>query len=163
MLKKVKAAHNWSNVSSPDSILVQILTKCQSEVSYLLGGLFNIYFKNCFSDYWEGLSVVPLFKNVGKKSYVFLTKKCLHASVLSVFSKIFVKIVSKRFFDDLVFLISSVVSGLFIQLQVFDWNCQSFQQVWWYSSCRASYVKGFWQDSTHWICGFSQPFFSILQ
>lgn len=67
MLKKVKAAHNWSNVYSPDCILVQILTKCQSEVSYLLGGLFNIYFKNCFSDYWEGLSVVPLFKNVGKK------------------------------------------------------------------------------------------------
>ena len=67
MLKKVKAAHNWSNVSSPDCILVQILTKCQSQVSYVLGDLFSICFKNYFSDYWEGLFVVPLIKNVGNK------------------------------------------------------------------------------------------------
>ena len=65
---------------------------CEPEFSYILAELFNNCLKeSCFPDYWKGLSVVPVFKNVGKRS----TAKNYHpVSLLSVVSKVFEKLVN---------------------------------------------------------------------
>ena len=66
------------------------------------------------------LSVVSVFKNVGKRS----TDKNYHpVSLFSVVSKVFEKLVSNKTVDHLeklvFFLISSMVLGLLHQLQIF--------------------------------------------
>ena len=66
------------------------------------------------------LSVVPIFKNVGERS----TAKNYHpASVLSMVSKVFEKLVNNRIDDHLqkcgLFLICSMILGLLDQLQIF--------------------------------------------
>ena len=65
-------------------------------------------------------SVVPIFKNVGERS----TAKNYHpASVLSMVSKVFEKLVNNRIDDHLqkcgLFLICSMILGLLDQLQIF--------------------------------------------
>lgn len=65
----------------------------------------------------KNLSVVPVYKDVGKRSTV---KNYGHVSLLSISSKILKKPVNNRLFDHLkhsLFLFSSVVLVLFVQVQ----------------------------------------------
>ena len=77
-----------------------------------------------FSRLLEGLSVVPLFKNVRKRS---TAKNYRSVNLLSVASKVFEKLVNNRIVDQLekcdLFLISSMVLGLLDQLQTFLQLC----------------------------------------
>ena len=69
------------------------------ELSYTPAELFNICLKVfCFLYCWKVSSLVPVFKNVGKKS----TGKNYHpVSLLSVVSKVFEKLVNNRIVDHL--------------------------------------------------------------
>ena len=68
--------------------------------------------------------MVPVFKNIGKRS---TAKNYRPASLLSVVSKVFEKLVNNRIVDYLeisgLFLISSMVLGLLDQLQIFSQLC----------------------------------------
>ena len=79
------------------------------ELSYTPAELFNICLKVfCFLYCWKVSSLVPVFKNVGKKS----TGKNYHpVSLLSVVSKVFEKLVNNRIVDHL------DISGLFSDFQ----------------------------------------------
>ena len=80
-------------------IPVVVLRKCKPELSYKPAELFNVCLKVfCFLYCWKVSSVVPVFKNVGKKS----TGKNYHpVSLLSVVSKVFEKLVNNRIVDQL--------------------------------------------------------------
>ena len=71
-----------------------VLKNCEPELPYKLAELLNKCLKEpSFPDCWKVSSVVPVFKNVGKKS----TAKNYYAlSLLSVVSKIFEKLVNNR-------------------------------------------------------------------
>ena len=111
-----------SKSSGPDCIPVVVLKNCAPELSYILAELFNNCLKkSCFPDYWKVSSVVPVFKNVGERSYA----KSYHpVSLLSVVSKVFEKLVNNRIVDHLekcgLFLISSMDLGLLDQLLIFS-------------------------------------------
>ena len=63
-----------------------VLKNCESELSYILAELFNMYLKeSCFTDCWKISSVVPVFKNVGVRS---TAKNYQPASLLSVVSEV---------------------------------------------------------------------------
>ena len=67
----------------------------ESELSYILAELFNMCLKeeSCFPDCWKVSSVVPVFKNIGKR----FTAKTYHpVSLLSVVSKIFENLVNNK-------------------------------------------------------------------
>ena len=58
-----------SKASAPDCIPVVILKNCESECSYILAELFSKCLKeSCFPDCWNVFLVVPVFKNVRKRS-----------------------------------------------------------------------------------------------
>ena len=78
----------------PDCIPVVVLNNCQPELSYVLAELFNKSLKkSCFPDCWKVSSVVPVFENTGERS----TAKNYHpVSLLSVFTKVFEKLVDNR-------------------------------------------------------------------
>ena len=122
ILRRVAMNLDLSKASGPNYIPVVVLKNCEPELSYILAELFNKCLKeSCFPDSWKVSSVVPVFKNVGETS----TAKNYHpVSLLSVFSKIFEKLVNNRIVDDLekcgLFLISSVVLGLLDQLLIFS-------------------------------------------
>ena len=88
-----------SKASGPDCIPVVVLKKCELELYYILAELFNKCLRDsCFLDCWKVSSVVPVFKNVREKS----TAKNYHpVSLLSVFSKVFEKLVNNRIVDHL--------------------------------------------------------------
>ena len=88
-----------SKASGPDCIPVVVLKNCELELSYILAELFSKCLKeSCFPDCWKVSSVVPVFKNVGERS----TAKNYHpVSLLSVFSKVFEKLVNNRIVDHL--------------------------------------------------------------
>ena len=45
------------------------LKNCESELSYILAELFDMYLKeSCFLDCWKVSLVVPVFKNAGERS-----------------------------------------------------------------------------------------------
>ena len=70
-----------------------VLKNCEPELSYILAELFSKCVKeSCF------LLVVPVFKNVGKRS---TAKNYRPVSLLSVVSKVFEKLVNNRIFDHL--------------------------------------------------------------
>ena len=72
---------------------------CDPELSYILAELFNVCVKeSCFPDSWKVSSVVPVFKNVGKRS---TAKNYCPVSLLSVVSKVFGKLVNNRIVDHL--------------------------------------------------------------
>ena len=86
MVRKVVMILELSKVSGPDCIPVVVLKNCEPELSYILAELFNKCLKTPFPDCWKVSSVVPLFKNVGKRS----TAKNYHpVSLPSVVSKVF--------------------------------------------------------------------------
>ena len=112
MVKKVIANLDLSKVSAPDCIPVVVLKNCELELSYILIELFNRCLKeSCFPDCWKVSSVVPLFKNVDKRS---TAKNYCPLRLLSVVGKVFEKLANNRIVDhqdncDL-FLISSIRS-----------------------------------------------------
>ena len=73
--------------------------KCEPEPSYILAELFNRCLKqSCFPDCWKVSSVVHEFENVGKRS---TAKNYCPASLFSVVSKVFEKLVNNRIVDHL--------------------------------------------------------------
>ena len=85
--------------SGPDYIPVVVLKKCEPKLSYILAEIFNMCLeKSCFPDCWKVSSVVPLFKNVEEMS---TAKNYCSASLLSVVSKVFEKLVNKKIVDHL--------------------------------------------------------------
>ena len=80
-------------------IPVVVLKNCGLQFSYILAELFNKCLKvSCFPDCWKVASVVLVFKNVGERS---TTKNYHPASLLSVVSKVFEKLVNNRIVDHL--------------------------------------------------------------
>ena len=68
MVKKAIANLDLSKVSNPDCILVVVLKNREPELSYILAELFNKCLKeSCFPDCQTDSSVVPVFKDVGKR------------------------------------------------------------------------------------------------
>ena len=76
--------------------------------------------ESCFPDFWKVSFVVPLFQKVGERS---MAKIYRPLSLISVVSKIFEKFINNRLADHFrnmaLFLISTKVSGLLDQLQIF--------------------------------------------
>ena len=69
IVEKVKTNLDSPKASGPDCIQVVFLKNCQPELSYLLAKFFNMCLKEfCFPDCWKVSSVVPMFKNIGKRS-----------------------------------------------------------------------------------------------
>ena len=69
MVRKVVMNLDLSKASGPDCIPV-VLKNCEPELSYILAELFNKCLKeSCFPDCWKVSLVVPVFKNVGERSY----------------------------------------------------------------------------------------------
>ena len=121
MVKQIITNLDSSKVSGPDYIPVVILKNCEPEPSYILAEFFNMCLKeSSFPDCWKVSSVVPVFKNVCERS----TAKNYHpASLLSVVSKVFEKLVNIRIVDQL------EKCGLFsdfqhMWLKVFSINCR---------------------------------------
>ena len=99
MAGKVVMNLDLSKASGPDSIPVVVLKNYEPELSYILVELFNKCLKeSCFPDCWKVSSVVPVFKNVGKRS---TAKNYRPVSLLSVVSKVFEKLVNNRIVDHL--------------------------------------------------------------
>ena len=88
-----------SKASGPDFIPVVLLKNCEPEHSYILAELFNKCLKDsCFPDCCKVSAVVPVFKNVVKRS----TAKNYHpVSLLSVVNKVFEKLLNNRIVDQL--------------------------------------------------------------
>ena len=117
MVRKVVMNLDLSKASGPDCIPVVVLKNCEPELSYILAELFNKCLKeSCFPDCWKVSSVVPVFKNVGKRS----TARNYHpVSLLSVVSKVFEKLVNNRIVDHL------EKCGLFSDFQYGFRSCRS--------------------------------------
>ena len=99
MVKKVIMNLDLSKASGLDYIPVVVLKNCEPELSYILAELFNKCLKeSCFPDCWKVSSVVPVFKNVGERS---TAKSYCPVSLLSVFSKVFEKLVNNRLVNHL--------------------------------------------------------------
>ena len=97
MVKTVIMNLDLSKASGPDCIPKVVLKNCEQELSYILAELFNKCLKeSCFPDCWKVSSVVPIFKNVGKRS---TAKNYRHVSLPSVVSKVFEKLVNNRTVD----------------------------------------------------------------
>ena len=89
-----------SKAPGPDCIPVMVLKNCEPELSYILAKLFSKCLKeSCFTGCWKVSSVVPVFKNVGERS---AAKNYCPVSLLSMVSKVFVKVVNNRIVDNLV-------------------------------------------------------------
>ena len=97
MVKKDIMNLDFSKAPHPDCIPVVVLKNCEPELSYILVELFSKCLKeSCFPDCWKVLSVVPVFKNVGKRS---TAKNYRPVSLLSVVSKVFGKLVNNKIVD----------------------------------------------------------------
>ena len=71
LVKKVIINFDLSQASRPDCIQMVVLKNCESELSYILAKLFNICLGEfCFPYCWKVSSLVPVFKNVRKRSTV---------------------------------------------------------------------------------------------
>ena len=82
MVKKVITNLDSSKASGLDRIPVVVLSNCEPEISCILAELSNMCLKeSCFPDCWKVSSVVPVFRNVGKRS---TAKNYRLVSILSV-------------------------------------------------------------------------------
>ena len=69
IVEKVKTNLDSPKASGPDCIQAVFLKNYQPKLSYLLAKFFNMCMKEfCFPDCWKVSSVVPMFKNIGKRS-----------------------------------------------------------------------------------------------
>ena len=99
MVKMVITNLDSSKASGPDGIPVVVLKNYERKLSYVLAELFSIGLKeSSFLDCWNVSFVVPVFKNVGKRS---TAKNYGLVSLLSVVSKVFEKLVNNRIVDHL--------------------------------------------------------------
>ena len=103
MVKKVKINLDSSKASGPDSIPVVVLKNCDPELSYVLAELFSELLnmcleESCFPDCCKVPLLVPVFKNVGDSS---TAKNYRPVSLLSVVSKVFVKLVHNKIVNHL--------------------------------------------------------------
>ena len=99
MVKKVVMKLHLSKTSGPDCIRVMVLKNCEPELSYILAELFNKCLKeSCFLDRWKVSLLVAVLKNVGERSPA---KNYRPASLLSVVSKVFDKIVNNKIVNHL--------------------------------------------------------------
>ena len=99
MVKKVIMKLDSSKSSCLDCIPVLVLKNCGSELSYIPAEFFNMCPKEfCCSDCWKVSSAVLIFKNVGERS---AAKNYCWVNLLSVFIKVFEKLVNKRLVDHL--------------------------------------------------------------
>ena len=102
MINKVIMHVDLSKAAGPDCIPVVVLKNSESELSYILAGLFNKCLKeSCFPDYWKVSSVDALFQNVGEMS---TAKNYHHFSLLYVVNLIYPRLLTG--FDLLFFLIN---------------------------------------------------------
>ena len=118
MVGKVITNLDLSKTSGLDCIPLVVLKNSEPELLYIIAELFNNCLKeSCFPDCWKVSSVVPVFKNIVKRS---TDKSDNPVSLFSVVSKVFA---NNRIVDHLqkkaFFLISSMVLGLFDQRQIF--------------------------------------------
>ena len=114
MVKKVIMNLDWSKASDPDCIPVVVLKNYEPDFSYILAELFGKCLKeSCFPDCWKVLSVVPVFKNVRKRSSA---KNYRPFSLLSVVIKVLEKVVHNRTIDHL------EKYGLFSDFQYGFWS-----------------------------------------
>ena len=99
-----------------------VLKKCNPQLLYILAEMFNMCIKeSCFLSCRKVSSMVPVFKNIWESSTA--ESYCL-ARVFYVDIKIFEKCESNRLKghvekSEIIFLISNMVSGLLIQMQIF--------------------------------------------
>ena len=94
MVEKVIITFDLSKSSGPDCIQVVVQKNCEPELSYILAELFTKCLKeSCFPDCWKVSWVVLAFKNVEEKS---TAKTYQPVSPLSVFSKVFEKLVNNK-------------------------------------------------------------------
>ena len=99
VVNKVIPNLDSSKALGPACIPVVVLKNCEDELSYILAEIFYMCLKeSCFPICWKVSSVVPVLKNVGERS---TAKNYGPASLLSVFSKIFEKLVNNRLFAHL--------------------------------------------------------------
>ena len=99
MVRKVVMNLDLSKASGPDCIPVVFLKNCEAELSYILAELISKCLKESrFPDCWKVSSVVPVFKNAGKRS---TAKNYYPVSLLFVFSKVFEKLVNNSIVDHL--------------------------------------------------------------
>ena len=88
-----------SKASSSDCIPVVVLKNCEPELSYILAELLSKCLEeSCFPDCWKVSLVAPVFKNNGERS---TAKNYRPVSLVSVFSKVFEKLVNNRIVDHL--------------------------------------------------------------
>ena len=96
MVKKAITNLDLSKASGPDCISMVVL---KSLNSYILAELFNKCLEeSCFPDSWKVSSVVPVFKHVRERS---TAKNYGTVIFLSVFNKVFEKLVNNRIADHL--------------------------------------------------------------
>ena len=82
MVKMVITNLDSSKASGLDRIPVVVLKNCEPEISCILAELSNMCLKeSCFPVCWKVSSVVPVFRNVGKRS---TAKNYRLVSILSV-------------------------------------------------------------------------------
>ena len=98
MVKRIITNLDSSKAFGPNCIPVMILKNCEPEISHILAELFMCLKDSCFPDCWKVSSVVPVFNNVGKRS---TAKNYRPASLLSMVSKVFEKLVNNRIVDHL--------------------------------------------------------------
>ena len=76
-----------------------VLKNYGPELSFILTELFNKCLKeSCFPDCWKVSSIVPIFKNIGKRP---AAKNYRPVSLLSVVSKVYEKLVNNTIVDHL--------------------------------------------------------------
>ena len=86
-------------MSGPDCIQVVVLKNCDPELSYIVAELFNMCLKeSCFRNCWKVSSVVPVIKNVRKRS---TAKNYRSIRFFCVVSKVFEKLVNNKIVDHL--------------------------------------------------------------
>ena len=65
MVKNIITNLNSSKASSPDCILVVVLTKCEPDLPFILTELLSKFLKaSCFPDCLKVSWVIPVFKNI---------------------------------------------------------------------------------------------------
>ena len=74
MIEKIITILDSSKAARPDCISVMVVKNCEPERSYIIAEFLNMCLKECyFPDCWKVSLVVPVSKNVGKRSTVKTT------------------------------------------------------------------------------------------
>ena len=87
-----------SKASCPGCIPLVVLKNCGPEISYILAELFSLYLKESYFLGWKVSLVFFVFKNIRERT----TAENYHpVSLLSVFNKVFEKLLNNRLADHL--------------------------------------------------------------